>query len=115
VAARQAGEVDAVPGAGERDLDAAVHQAFGVEPAPDAGLVEKLHRALLEHAGANAAEHMLAAAPFQHDRVDAGALEQLRQQQPGRTRPDDGDLYPHCCPPGGIVARAASWRKTARG
>ena len=47
--------VDAMTRAAERQLDAVVDQAFAVQPLGDAGFVQKIDRALLQHPGANAA------------------------------------------------------------
>jgi hypothetical protein len=37
---------------------------------------------------------VVAAAVLEHDRFDAGAMEELSQRQPRRTGADDGDLRP---------------------
>ena len=50
----------------------------------DAGFVEQVDRGLLEHAGADAAQHVLAAAPLEDDVVDAGLVQQLAEQQARR-------------------------------
>ena len=57
--------------AAEAKLDAAVDQAFGMQPRADARPVQQVHRALFEHAGADAPEHIFAAPLLQDDRVDA--------------------------------------------
>ena len=88
-------EGDAVAHAVDADLDAVVHQAFAVHARADAGLVEQIHRALLDDAGADAAEHIVAGLPLQDDVVDAGAVQQLPEQQAGRAGADDGDLGAH--------------------
>ena len=51
-------QVDAMEGAGEGDVDALMHQPLGMEPRTAADLVEQRHRALLQHAGADARQHM---------------------------------------------------------
>ncbi len=70
-------EIDAVPRAAEENIESLVDQTFAVQPRTDAGVIEHLDRPLLEHPGANAAEHVLAAAAFDDDRVDAGEMQQL--------------------------------------
>ena len=72
-----------------------MHQPFGVQTRSDAGTVEYVDRALLEHAGADAPEHVLGAALFEDDGVDARLVQQLPEQQPGRSRADDRDLCTH--------------------
>ena len=53
---------------------------------------------LLEHAGADAAEHVVGAALLEDDGVDAGLVQQRAEQQPGRAGADDRDLDFHACP-----------------
>lgn len=55
-------------------------------------LVEKVDGALLEDAGPDPRQDVFAAPRLKDDRVDAGAVEQLSEEQTGRTRTDDGDL-----------------------
>ena len=59
------------------------------------GLVEHRDGALFEYAGANATEHVIGSALLDNDVVDAGAVQQLPEQQAGRARPDDRDLCLH--------------------
>ena len=73
-------EVDAVALIADGDLDAMVLQPFALEPRRNARFAQDLDSALLDDAGAHAAEHVVAAAPLEDDAVDAGALEQLREQ-----------------------------------
>ena len=53
---------------------------------------EHLDRTPLEDTGADAAEHVLARLPLEHDRLVAGQVQQPRQHQPGGPAPDDDDL-----------------------
>ena len=91
-AAGQARKVDAVPGAGKADLDAVVDEALALEPLAQPGLDQDIDAALLEHAGADATFDIVAAAILHDDGIDAGPLQQMGQQQPGRSRADDADL-----------------------
>ena len=59
-----------------------------------AGFVDQRDGALLQHAGADAAEHMLAAVALEDDGVDAGLVQQLAEQQAGGAGPDDRHLRP---------------------
>ena len=61
----------------------------------DAEVGHQVDGALLQHAGAHAAFDVVAAPRLQHDAVDAGALQQQRQEQPRGTRADDADLRAH--------------------
>src|SRR5689334_15748231 len=92
LAARQAMQVDAMAGVAERQLDAVVEKPFATHARAYAGLVEQVGRRLLEHAGSDAAQYVLAAASFQDDVVNAGAMQQLTEQQSRRPGADDRDL-----------------------
>jgi hypothetical protein len=52
----------------------------------DAGFVEQVDRHLLQHAGADAAQHVVGAALLDDDVVDAGAVQQLRRAAGPRGR-----------------------------
>ena len=88
-------QVDAQPALAEGHLEAVVRQALRVQPRGHAGFAQQVHRHLLQHAGADAAEHVLGAALLEHDVVDAGAVQQRTEQQAGRAGADDGDLGAH--------------------
>ena len=77
------------------DLDAAMSQRFGVQPFRDARQLQHVDRALLQHAGANAAEHVLGRAPLEDHGIDARSMQQLSEQQSGRPGADDGNLCAH--------------------
>ena len=85
-------QVDPMTLAVERELDAVVRQAFGVAAGIHARLTQQRHGAGLEHAGADAAEHVVGGLPLQDHRVDAGAMQQLAEQQAGGASADDRDL-----------------------
>jgi hypothetical protein len=65
----------------EQQLDAVVGQAFLVHALVGTRLLEQIHRHLLQHAGADAAQHIVGAALLDDDVVDARLVEQLPQQQ----------------------------------
>ncbi len=67
-------------------------QAFTMQPSGDADRLQKIDRALLEHAGANARQHVGAILALEDDRIDAVRVQQLPEQQPCRPGADDGDL-----------------------
>ena len=71
-------------GAVDADLHAVMHETVGMHAGADPGLVEQVHRDPLDHAGTDAAEHMVGGLPFQDDVVDAILVQELAEQQ---TRP----------------------------
>ena len=87
-------QVVAAPG----EVDRLVDVALGVHSIAEADVAERLDRAPLEHAGADAFEDVLAAAEFEDDVVDAGTPEHVRQQRACRPCPDDDHLRPHGSP-----------------
>ena len=58
----------------------------------DAHRGHQVHGSLLEDAGADALDHVVLAAVFENDGVDARTMEQMTEHQPGRPGSDDGDL-----------------------
>lgn len=66
-----------MPSPAEADLDTVMHQPFRAQACCHAGACEHLNRTLLEYAGADPAQHVFSAAPFDDDRVDALPLQQL--------------------------------------
>ena len=76
----------------ELELDPAVDDPLAPHPPADAGLVEEVDHALLEHARADARLDVLAAPVLEHDRLDPLAMEQLRERESRRARADDPDL-----------------------
>ncbi len=82
--------------AAEGEVEAVVHQALGLAARADAGALEELDGAAFEHARANAREHVLLRTALENDGVDARAMQQLAEEQPGRSGSDDRDLDPHC-------------------
>ena len=63
--------VDAVPRAAEREFDAMVDQPLAMGARAGADLVEQRHRAFLEQAGADAAEHIFRRLALENDVIDA--------------------------------------------
>jgi len=81
-----------MPLAFELQVDPAVFEALGVQPRAEADHAEQFDRARLEQAGPLPRLAVGPAAVFHHDRVDPAQGQQVRQQQPGRSGPDDADL-----------------------
>ena len=94
-------QVDAVALASETQLHAIVRQAFGVQALGDAGGLQQVDGGLLQHAGADAAEHVARAALLDHDVGDARLRQQLAEQQARGAGADDGNLGFH-----GVVSDA---------
>jgi hypothetical protein len=84
-----------VPSPAERDVETFVAQSLAREPIADADLAQKVHCVLFEDARADALDDMLLAADFDDDRVDAGQVQQVAEQEPGRAGADDADG--HAC------------------
>ena len=76
----------------ELEMDAVVDDALAVEALGDSAAVEQVDGALLQHAGADARLDVVAAPVLEHDRLDTGAVQQLRERQSGRACADDRDL-----------------------
>ena len=74
------------------DLDAFDARGLRAKPAIEAGFTQNVDAALLEHARAHAFFDVGAASCLDHDRFDAVQVQEMRQQQSRRTRPDDADL-----------------------
>ena len=77
------------------DEEALVDLPFAVHPLADLRLAHECGEAVLQHAGPNAAEHVVAAVLLENHGVDALQMEQLGQQQSRRAPADDSDLSPH--------------------
>jgi len=70
----------------------AMINAFGLQAGIAFGLCHRLHRAAFEYTGANARQHTLASGAFDDDRSNPAQMQQLRQQQAGRTGTDNDDV-----------------------
>ena len=90
-AAGELGEVDVMPRSAKRKVDAVVPQALR-QAIADAHRVHQVHRALLEDAGTDALDDVLARVALDDHRVDAGLVQQLTQNQARGARADDRDL-----------------------
>jgi hypothetical protein len=77
------------------DLDAAVRQRLCLQPRRYARQFQYVDGPLLQDPGANATEDVLGRALFENHSVDACPVEQLSEQQPRRSRADDGHLCSH--------------------
>ena len=88
-------EVDAVTVAIKAELNPFMQQTLLMHAAADSGAVHQRHAALLEHAGANARQHIVGAPALDDDSLDSRQFQQAAEHQPGRTRADNGDLCAH--------------------
>ena len=84
--------------AGEAQFKAAMDQSLAGEPLANSRLAHQIGRALFEYSRAYAILHVLAASVFDYDRIDAGAVEQKCQHQPGGACANNSDLSAdlHC-------------------
>ena len=87
--------VDAVALALEQQLKAVVRQAFGMGAGAHARLVQQVHGDLLQHACADAAQHVAGAALLDDDGVDTRLVQQCAEQQARRACTNDGNLGSH--------------------
>ncbi len=74
-------QIDAMPAAGEAQLNPMVYQSLPAHAVADSGRVQQVHRALLEHSGADSLLDVLAALGLDDHRIDAFEVEQVRKQQ----------------------------------
>src|SRR5690606_33671581 len=95
--AGEAGQVDAVAASLHEQLEAVVDQSFLVHSPGHAEFIEQVGGDLLENAGADAAQHVIAALALEDDVVDAGLVQQLAEQQASGACTDDGYLGSHAC------------------
>ena len=109
-AAGELGERNAMTAACEAKDDAFVHEALALQALADAAVDEKIDRSLLQHAGADRGFDFLPAARFDHDRVDAAEMQQVREKKTGRPCADDNDLRFSCEARHHNVAREPSRR-----
>ena len=72
-----------------------MRQTFFIHALVSTGLLEQIHRHLLQHACADTAQHIVSAALLDDDVVNACLVKQLAQQQARGTGTDDGDLSAH--------------------
>lgn len=91
-AAGELGEVDVVALPFVLQVDAVVREAVGLEVGVEAELREEVDRVLLEHPGADAAEHVLPAARLEDAVIDACLAQDVTQQQASRPGSDDRHL-----------------------
>jgi AraC family transcriptional activator of pobA len=75
-----------------------VDEPLGMHALAGARAFHQRHRALFEHAGANAAQHILGTLALKNDRVDTIKLEQTPEHQARRTRSHNHNLMAHALP-----------------
>jgi hypothetical protein len=80
--------------AANADVQADMAQARFLKPGADTHCHQQIDGALFENSGPNTVNHVLAAAILDDDRVDAVDVQQVPEQEPGRTGTDDSNLRP---------------------
>src|SRR5258706_13095568 len=103
-------QVDPYAPPGKSKVETLVHERFFMEPIGDAGPLEQRHGAAFQHAGADAAEDVLARAALDDRGADPGLLEELAEARPGGARHGHGDLHAHLIP----EAVTAAWHGDRR-
>ena len=91
-------EINVVSATAETQVDSVMLEADAIQARAEPELVHQVDGSLLQHAGANALFHILAAAIFDDDGIDAFALEEMRKKQTGGTGANDADLRAHARP-----------------
>jgi hypothetical protein len=71
-----------------------VHEAFAIQARADVERSQQVDGVLLEQTRANPALQVLTRAVLDDDRLDACALQQQREREPGRPSADDANLCP---------------------
>ncbi|MNE06135.1 hypothetical protein D3C80_987160 [compost metagenome] len=99
-AAGQRLEVDALATTIEDHFETFVNQTFAIHARGHPRFAQQIDHALLEHPSTNAAEDVIRRLPLDNQGVDAGIVQQLTQQEPGRPGAHDSDLCLHCYCPG---------------
>ena len=98
--AGQLPEIDTVNAVVEGNAEAMVHHALPVHAFAHTGLAHEFHHAPFQDPGSDPPENILPGTPFQDHIVDPVPVEQLGQEQSGRTGSDDADLcaFARHCP-----------------
>ncbi len=106
-AARQFAEVDAVAATAEAQVYPVVSHPFTPHALADPALIDEIDGGLLEHPRPNAPFDIIAGLTLEHDRLDAGAMQQVRQHQSGGAGSHDPDSSLHRS--SSAKTRAARW------
>ena len=91
----QFGKIKVMVLAAEAHIDAAVHQAFAHHALAEPGRIEQIDGAVFQDAGANAPLAIFARPRLDDHRFDPGAMEQMREHETCRSRPNDSNLSVH--------------------
>jgi hypothetical protein len=75
---------------------------------PRSDLIEQIDCSLLKHPGSDSVFNILAAAAFDHDRVDTPQMKQVGEQEPSRPASNDRDLGTHSVHASSQTSRAVS-------
>jgi hypothetical protein len=82
----------------DANLRSFMRESVVVHASAGACLVEEIDCDLLDDAGADAAEHMLAGVPLDDNIVDPLVMQELAEQKAGRAGADNDNLRPHGSP-----------------
>src|SRR6185503_6031513 len=91
-AAGELRHIDAVTASLKTDVQLVVAQPTAADAGTDAHGRQEVDGALLQHARAHAIDHVIARTVLQDDRVDPVEVQQVPEQEPGRTGADDSYL-----------------------
>ena len=90
---RQGFEIDAMPLFSETNLHAVMNQAFPLHSVAYTHFCQKVDRTLLQDSSSHSLLTVLPAPRFDHNRINPFSVQQMRQNQPGRSSPHN----PHLC------------------
>jgi hypothetical protein len=93
--AGEVGEVQMPAAPAETQVGAVVHEALAHHARAHAVVVQNVDRAMLQNTRADACFAILARTVLDDDRLDAGAMQQMTEEQARWTRTDDSDLRAH--------------------
>src|SRR5262245_5151495 len=81
-----------MPLAAKGNVHAVVAQALALKSLADTHRREQVHGSLLEYTCTHTIDHVVAATVLDDDRIDAIEMQQMPEEQAGRTGADDADL-----------------------
>ena len=88
----QLGQIDAMGIVLAGDGEAVMRKTFGMHPRASARLFQHFHGAFFKHSGAHARKHMVKARTLEDHRLDSDVVQQLAEQQSGRSGANDANL-----------------------
>jgi len=82
----------------ETQFDSAMNEALADKATAYADVLHQLDGVVLQDAGANAVFNVVAGVGFEYDRFNAFEVQEMGEEQSGRSGSDDADLSAHRLP-----------------